>query len=411
MTQVAILNIGDELLIGQVVNTNAAEMAKMLNSEGFDVTHTLVVGDKEEMIVSALRFLMQRADVVLLTGGLGPTKDDITKKILAREFGAKLIEDEKVLNHVEQYFKQKNLPFTSTNREQALVPDNCRVIFNSVGTAPGMCFEKEGKVVISMPGVPFEMRLMMKEVIAILKQHFKSEAIEHRTLLLSGIGESFLSDMLEEFEVALPKNISLAYLPKGGTIRLRLTCKGEDKETVLSQIKSQTERLRSLVEKYFMGFDCDNLAQTLAERLLQHNKTICTAESCTGGNIAHLITLVAGSSIYYKGSVVSYANSVKADVLGVSKEDLETFGAVSEQVVKQMAEGARRLLNTDYAIATSGIAGPTGGSSQKPVGTVWIAVAGKDFCIAQKHFFATSRDNFIERASNQALLMCLENVK
>lgn len=411
MTQVAILNIGDELLIGQVVNTNAAEMAKMLNSEGFDVIETLVVGDRGEMIVSALRSLMQRADVVLLTGGLGPTKDDITKKILAREFGARLIVDEKVLNHVEQYFKQKNLPFTPTNREQALVPDNCRVIFNSVGTAPGMCFEKEGKVVISMPGVPFEMRLMMKEVINILKQHFKSEAIEHRTLLLSGIGESFLSDMLEGFEAALPKNITLAYLPKGGTIRLRLTCKGENREMVISQIETQTAVLRTLVEKYFMGFDCDNLAQTLADRLLQKGKTICTAESCTGGNIAHLITLVPGSSVYYKGSVVSYSNSVKADVLGVSKDDLETFGAVSEQVVRQMAEGARRLLHTDYAIATSGIAGPTGGSSQKPVGTVWIAVAGDDFCIAQKYFFATSRDNFIERASNQALLMCLENVK
>lgn len=226
MTEVEIINIGDELLIGQVVNTNAADMAKMLNKAGFDVRKTSVIGDEAEIIRSSLQSAMQRAAVVLITGGLGPTKDDITKKVLAEEFDSSLIMNEQVRVHVERYFASKGLPFTPTNAEQALVPDKCRVVFNSVGTAPGMCFEKNGKLVFSMPGVPFEMRTMMPEVIEIMKQHFKSEAVEYKTLLVSGIGESFLSDKLEGFEANLPRGISLAYLPKGGTIRLRLTAKG-----------------------------------------------------------------------------------------------------------------------------------------------------------------------------------------
>lgn len=411
MTEVEIINIGDELLIGQVVNTNAADMAKMLNKAGFDVRKTSVIGDEAEIIRSSLQSAMQRAAVVLITGGLGPTKDDITKKVLAEEFDSSLIMNEQVRVHVERYFASKGLPFTPTNAEQALVPDKCRVVFNSVGTAPGMCFEKNGKLVFSMPGVPFEMRTMMPEVIEIMKQHFKSEAVEYKTLLVSGIGESFLSDKLEGFEANLPKGISLAYLPKGGTIRLRLTAKGADRNKVADMLGKQTELLLASVKDYFMGFECDNLAETLGERLSENGKTVATAESCTGGNIAHLITLVAGSSRYYKGSVVSYANEVKEKVLGVRAGDLQQYGAVSEEVVKQMAEGVKRLLKTDYAIATSGIAGPSGGSDEKPVGTVWIAVAGERGCVAEKFLFNTTRDNFIERTSNQAILMLLHQMR
>ena len=411
MTEVEIINIGDELLIGQVVNTNAADMAKMLNKAGFDVRKTSVVGDEAEIIRSSLQSAMQRAAVVLITGGLGPTKDDITKKVLAKEFDSSLVMNEQVRTHVERYFASKGLPFTPTNAEQALVPDKCRVVFNSVGTAPGMCFEKNGKLVFSMPGVPFEMRTMMPEVIEIMKQHFKSEAVEYKTLLVSGIGESFLSDKLEGFEANLPKGISLAYLPKGGTIRLRLTAKGADRNKVTDMLDRQTELLLASVKDYFMGFECDNLAETLGERLSENGKTVATAESCTGGNIAHLITLVAGSSRYYKGSVVSYANEVKEEVLGVRAGDLQQYGAVSEEVVKQMAEGVKKFLKTDYAIATSGIAGPSGGSDEKPVGTVWIAVAGERGCIAEKFLFNTTRDNFMERTSNQAILMLLHQMR
>lgn len=411
MTEVEIINIGDELLIGQVVNTNAADMAKMLNKAGFDVRKTSVIGDEAEIIRSSLQSAMQRAAVVLITGGLGPTKDDITKKVLAEEFDSSLIMNEQVRVHVERYFASKGLPFTPTNAEQALVPDKCRVVFNSVGTAPGMCFEKNGKLVFSMPGVPFEMRTMMPEVIEIMKQHFKSEAVEYKTLLVSGIGESFLSDKLEGFEANLPRGISLAYLPKGGTIRLRLTAKGADRNKVTDMLGKQTELLLASVKDYFMGFECDNLAETLGERLSENGKTVATAESCTGGNIAHLITLVAGSSRYYKGSVVSYANEVKEKVLGVRAGDLQQYGAVSEEVVKQMAEGVKKLLKTDCAIATSGIAGPSGGSDEKPVGTVWIAVAGERDCVAEKFLFNTTRDNFIERTSNQAILMLLHQMR
>ena len=314
MAKVGILNIGDELLIGQVINTNAADMAKILNNNGFDVYKSIVCSDNAESIRTNLRNLICETDIVLITGGLGPTKDDITKKILAEEFDSVLITDSQVLEHVEQYFTKRGLPFTETNREQALVPDKCQVIFNNVGTAPGMCFNKDGKIIISMPGVPFEMRFMMNKVIEIIKKHFDSETIEHRTLLLSGIGESFLSDMLEDFEANLPSNISLAYLPKGGTLRLRLTVKGKDKQAVIDSADSYCADLRKRVDEYFMGFDSDNIAQTLGKRLIERKETITTAESCTGGNIAHLITLVAGSSRYYKGSVVSYANEVKENL-------------------------------------------------------------------------------------------------
>lgn len=411
MHKVEIINIGDELLIGQVINTNAAEMAQMLNKAGFDVTYTCVIGDSRDAIESSVKVSLQRADVVLVTGGLGPTKDDITKKVLCEIFDSQLIEDRAVRQHIERMFKKRGYEFTPTNQEQALVPDKCRVVFNAVGTAPGMCFERDGKLLFSMPGVPFEMRLMMKDVIEIMQQHFRSDSIEHRTLLLSGIGESFLSDILEDFEKELPSHMKLAYLPQAGLMRLRITAKGSDSATIIKEIEQQKEKLLHYTKEYFIGYEQNNIAASLGERLVSDMKTIATAESCTGGNIAHFITLNPGSSHYFKGGVVSYANEVKCDVLGVDAGDLEKYGAVSEQVAIQMAQGVRALLHTDYAIATTGIAGPDGGSDEKPVGTVWIAVADAAGCQTEKCCFPTSRDNFIERTSNYALLMLLKKMK
>lgn len=410
MAKVEIINIGDELLIGQVINTNAAEMAKMLNRAGFDVTRVSVIGDAGEIIRKEVSEAMQTADTVIVTGGLGPTKDDITKKVLAEIFDSQLVRDNAVYQHIKEMFALKGYEFTETNQAQALVPDKCKVIHNPVGTAPGMCFESEGKLLFSLPGVPFEMRKMMPDVLRMMGDHFQVEAIEHRTLLYGGIGESFLSDLLEDFEAELPSFIKLAYLPQAGILRLRLTAKGYDKTQIFNEIEYQKKKLVELTPTYFIGYEADHIATSLGERLRATGKTVSTAESCTGGNIAHRITLVPGSSQYYNGSVVSYANDVKVKVLDVNAEDLQRYGAVSETVARQMAEGARRLMQTDFAIATTGVAGPDGGTDEKPVGTVWIAVADKSGTVAKKLFFPSTRDNFIDRATNHAILMLLQRI-
>lgn len=409
MVQVEIINIGDELLIGQVVNTNASQMAQMLNTYGFNVLTTSVIGDNKIQIEESLKIALQRADCILITGGLGPTKDDITKKTLADFFTSKLILNKEVEEHVKSYFTRKNLPFTPTNQAQALVPENCRVVFNPVGTAPGMCFEKQGKLIFSMPGVPFEMRKMMNSVIEIMQQHFNQKTkILHRTLLYANIGESFLSDMISEFENNLPEYISLAYLPKSNTIRLRLTAKIDDNPAIENELDEKVNHLIKLTKDYFMGFEIDNLATIIGEKLKNTGRTLCSAESCTGGFISHLITSNSGASQYYKGSVVAYSNEIKQSLLDVSEENLQNYGAVSKQVAEEMSKGALKCLQTNYAVATTGIAGPEGGSEEKPVGTVWISVSSDKKTVAEKYYFPTTRDNFIERTSNQALLMLLK---
>lgn len=412
MIQVEIINIGDELLIGQVVNTNASQMAQKLNSYGFNVLATSVIGDNANQIRESLDIALKRSDCVLITGGLGPTKDDITKKILAEYFDSELVINKEVEEHVRSYFTRKQLPFTETNRAQALVPEKCKVIFNPVGTAPGMCFEKNGKLIVSMPGVPFEMRVMMEKVIEIMQNFFNQHTkILHRTLLYANIGESFLSDMISDFEDSLPSYISLAYLPKSNTIRLRLTAKTDEDIDLEKNLDEKVNRLIGLTKNFFMGFEIDNVATILGNELKSLNKTLSVAESCTGGYISHLITSNAGSSQYYKGSVTAYANQTKENLLGVGKDTLLKFGAVSKEVAEQMSQGVMRELNSDYAIATTGIAGPEGGSEEKPVGTVWISVSSDKKTVAEKYFFPTTRDNFIERASNQALLMLIKLIK
>lgn len=410
---IEIINIGDELLIGQVVNTNASFMAKELNAVGLNVNRITTIADDAKEIESSVISALNNSDCVLITGGLGPTKDDITKYTLAKLFDSKMIEDKNVLENIKNIFKHRNFVLTPTNRLQAQVPEKCKVIENLVGTAPGMCFEKDNKLIVSMPGVPFEMKeMMIKHVIPILLSHYKPSAIFHKTIITQGVGESFLSDMIEEFELALPKYIKLAYLPAANMLRLRLSARGEDQKAIKQELDNQVNKLMPLIEDYFIGFDEGDLSLILAKLLLEKEKTLATGESCTGGNIAHSITVNAGSSEYFKGSIIAYSNEIKINVLGVEEKSINNYGAVSEQVAKQMAIGVLKKMKTDYAIATTGIAGPSGGSEEKPIGTVWIAIANnKGECIATKHNFFSSRENFINRTTNECFAMLIRNIK
>lgn len=410
---IEIINIGDELLIGQVVNTNASFIAQELNKVGLNVVRITTIADDVNEIELSVSSALENSDSVIITGGLGPTKDDITKYTLAKLFESEMVEDEVVLDNIKKIFDHRGYVLTPTNRLQAQVPKKCKVIENLVGTAPGMCFQKDNKLVFSMPGVPFEMKQMLtKHVIPILLSHYKPSAIFHKTIITQGVGESFLSDKIEEFELALPKFIKLAYLPGPNLLRLRLSARGEDQKEVKQELENQINKLMPLIEDYFIGFDEGDLSLVLAKLLLKKGETLSTAESCTGGNIAHSITINAGSSNYFKGSVVAYSNEAKIDVLGVSQEAIKNNGAVSEEVAKQMAIGAIKKMKTNYAISTTGIAGPTGETEGKPIGTVWIAIANnKGECVASKHNFFSSRENFINRTTNECFSMLIRWIK
>jgi nicotinamide-nucleotide amidase len=403
----SIITIGDELLIGQVVDTNSAWMAQELNKAGIWVSHRVAVGDVWDDIWNALNQESSRSDIILITGGLGPTADDITKELLCKYFGGKMVVDEGALANVKMIFERiLKRPMIERNLKQAEVPDCCTVIQNRRGTAPGMWFEKDGKIFVSMPGVPHEMKGMMTdEVIPSLQKRFTLPFIMHRTLLTSGIGESFLAEHIKEFETSLPSHIKLAYLPNYGMVRLRLTSMGNNKRELEDELQNEFETLKKLVSEWMAIDDDKTMQEAIGKLLKEKNKTIGTAESCTGGYIAHLITSIAGSSAYYKGSVVSYAYETKEDVLHVSKQTLETVGAVSEETVLEMAKGALNLLNTDYIITTSGIMGPDGGTPEKPVGTVWVAVGSKEKLIAQKFSFRFDRTRNIELTATNAMNM------
>ncbi len=403
----SIITIGDELLIGQVIDTNSAWMAQELNKIGIWVKRRVAVGDSWDEIWKALDEENKEANIILITGGLGPTADDITKPLLCEYFGGKLIIDETALANVKYIFERVlKRPMIERNLKQAEVPDVCTVIQNKRGTAPGMWFEKQGKIFMSMPGVPHEMKGMMTDnVLPGLQKKFTLPHIAHRTLLTAGIGESFLAEHIIDFENNLPANIKLAYLPNYGMVRLRLTATGNNKEITESEIKDQFEVLKKLVAAWTV-IDTDLTMQEAIGKLLKSKKqTVATAESCTGGYIAHLITSIAGSSEYFKGSVVSYANEIKENVLRVSEQTLATAGAVSEETVREMVQGALLLLNTDYVIATSGIMGPGGGSAEKPVGTVWVAVGNRSIIISQKFNFRFDRSRNIELTATNALNM------
>ncbi len=404
-TVASIITIGDELLIGQVIDTNSAWMAQELNKIGVWVRHRIAVGDVWDDIWKALDDESADAQVVLITGGLGPTADDITKPLLNEYFGGKMIVDEGALANVRHIFeKVLQRPMIERNLKQAEVPDVCTVIPNKRGTAPGMWFEKNGRIFVSMPGVPHEMKGMMTDtVLPAIHEKFRLPFIAHRTLLTAGIGESFLAEHIAGFESALPPYIKLAYLPNYGMVRLRLTIRGEDGAISNRELDDQFTRLKQLTAEWAVIDEDLTLQQALGKVLTARGKTVGTAESCTGGYIAHLITSIPGSSQYFKGSVVSYANEVKQQVLGVSPATLAAAGAVSEETVREMAAGALKTLDTDYVVVTSGIMGPDGGSPEKPVGTAWIAVGSPQKIHARKFWFRFDRSRNIELTATNAL--------
>lgn len=405
--QASIITIGDELLIGQVIDTNSAWMAQQLNKAGIRVARRVAVGDVWDEIWNALDEESKHCDIILITGGLGPTADDITKPLLCKYFNGKLVVNEKALANVKYLFENIfRRPLTERNIKQAEVPDTCTVIQNKRGTAPGMLFNKNGKVFVSMPGVPHEMKGMITDdVIPALQKQFSFPHIAHRTLLTFGIGESMLADMIKDFEEALPVHIKLAYLPNYGMVRLRLTSTGDNKDAIEKEVKGLFTTLQTLVKEYLVTNEDEPMQDVIAKLLLQKKKTVSTAESCTGGYIASLITTKAGASDYYKGSVVSYANSIKQNVLQVNETILKTAGAVSEETVIQMANGALNLLQTDYTIAVSGIMGPGGGTEEKPVGTVWVAVGNNKNIQTHKFSFRFDRERNIMLTAMNAMNM------
>lgn len=460
-----IITIGDELLIGQTIDTNSAFIAKELNKIGIWVRRRVAVGDNENDILQALDEESKNANVIIITGGLGPTADDITKPLLCKYFGSKLIRNEQVLRHIEYLFEtvyHRKGPMLESNLKQADVPDNCIVLMNENGTAPGMWFgpaptttlkveanakapsqgegdensesiektqEKrifsnrspslskssageQGAIVISLPGVPHEMKgLMQKEVLPRLHKLFEGNFIIHQTLLTYGIGESLLAEKIKDWEAALPKNIKLAYLPHYGMVRIRLTAAGSDKNSLEEEIEKQTTKLKKLVKEWLIIDEDLTMQQAVGKLLKERKQTVGTAESCTGGYIAHLLTMDAGASSNFKGTVVSYDNQVKKDLLMVSPHSIESVGAVSEEVVIQMVRGALQNLKTDYAIATSGIMGPDGGSENKPIGMVWIAVGNHEKIITKEFHFRFDRIRNIEQTAIAALAMLHRFIK
>ena len=416
---IEIINIGDELLIGQVVNTNASWMGEQLSLAGFKVNQFTIIGDSREHILDALWKAGERSEVVLISGGIGPTKDDITKTTLCDFFGTRLVFNEEAYKDVDAIFARRGYQVTELNRQQAYLPEDCISIPNKLGTARGMWFEKDipvsgrsGKAIyISMPGVPFEMKAMMNEyIIPELKTKFHPQSIYHKTILTQGIGESFLATIIEEWENNLPTDIKLAYLPQPGMVRLRLSGTGNNETEIRALVDGEAEKLSAIIPDYIFGKDDDQIEAIVGKLLKEKNATLGTAESCTGGYIAHLLTSIPGSSAYYKGSIIAYDNAAKEQMLSIMPETLQEFGAVSSEVVIEMAIGAQTNLNVDYVIAVSGVAGPDGGTEEKPVGTVWIAIATPDEVFSEKYLFGDSRERNIRRASLQALNLLRKNL-
>lgn len=405
-----LITIGDEILIGQIVDSNSAWMAKKLNEIGIAVKQISSVSDDKQHILNALSEAKSRADIIIMTGGLGPTKDDITKKTLAGYFNAGIRRDEETLENIKRIFKKyTNRPMLDVNLAQADVPENCEVLLNEQGTAPGMWFNFEGKIYVSMPGVPFEMMHLMEErVLPRLQQAFSLPKILHKTILTAGLGESFLAQEIEDIEDALPPFIKLAYLPKLGQVRLRLSASGTDEEALNETVNDFADKIISRISGYVVAEDDIPLEKAITDFMAQKGLTLSLAESCTGGYVSSLITQHAGSSRVFQGGAVVYSNALKESVLGVKNTTLNEHGAVSGQTAKEMAEGAVRNFNTDYAVAITGVAGPDGGSPEKPVGTVWIAVADREKTLAKLFTFSNKRAQNIERSAISALTMLFQ---
>jgi len=401
-----IITIGDEILIGQIVDTNSAWMAGQLNNAGIRIKQISSVSDDSGHILTALAEAAKRADIIFITGGLGPTKDDITKKTLAEYFGVGMVENAEALNNVARIFERYNRPLLAINKLQAEVPENCEVIINKNGTAPGMWFNEGGKVYVSMPGVPFEMMYMMEEeVIPKIKALFKLPVIIHKTILTVGEGESFLAQRIADIEDSLPEYIKLAYLPKLGQVRLRLSAYGDDEAFLRETVNEFAAKLKQRIGSFVVADEDIPLEKVILNFMEAKGLTLSVAESCTGGYISHLFTQHAGSSKVFYGGAVSYSYELKESILGVKHETLWQYGAVSEQTVKEMAEGALLNFKSDYAVAVTGIAGPGGGTPDKPVGTVWIAVASAQKTVIKKFTFGNKRQQNIERSATTALFM------
>lgn len=407
----SIITIGEEILYGHTLDTNSQFIGEQLTAVGIKVGLKLSTGDQKDTILDALDHAEKRSDLILITGGLGPTSDDITKKCLADFFNVGMKMNEEALRQVELYFRRRGFTLTETNRNQAMIPENARLIINDVGTAAGMWFDKKNKTFISMPGVPHEMQQMMIEkIIPEIKKKYHAPAIFHKHIMTAGIGESWLAEKILEWENNLPPNMSLAYLPGYGQVKLRITGQGTDQEKLKRALDQQSAELRKYINEYIYGEDGISLQERIGQLLTEQHQTLSLAESCTGGYLAHLITTVPGSSNYFISGLVAYHNQVKMDLLGVKKQTLERVGAVSEETVKEMASGVRNRFYTDFGVATSGISGPGGGTPEKPVGTVWIAVADGHSCVAQRYSIPKNRINNIKYASVAALAMLWQRI-
>jgi len=406
-----IITIGDEILIGKIVDTNSAWMAAELNAVGVWVQQISSVSDDAMHIVKALEEARQRAEIVLITGGLGPTKDDVTKKTLLHYFGGELVTNSDQLKIIHAIFNSYGRVVSEVNEKQAEVPSTCTCLVNRFGTAPGMWFDLGTHIVVSMPGVPYEMKeLMRSEVLPRLQNRFTLPAIVHRTFRTQGVGESMLAEWISDWEDQLPSHIKLAYLPSPGEVKLRLTAKGTDAETLNREVDLLADGLYARIGKHIYGEGEQKLEQLIHAKLLEMGVTLSLAESCTGGSIASMLTALPGASRYFTGSLVAYSNKVKASSLGVSTETLKRYGAVSEQTVCEMAMGAKHVFKTEYALAVSGIAGPDGGTAEKPVGTVWLALAKPNALLSKQYRFSTNRERNIRMASLAALKLLSENL-
>lgn len=407
-----IITIGDEILIGQIVDTNSVSIAKHLNRLGIVVRQKCSIGDSREEIIRALRNAEEQTDLVILTGGLGPTKDDITKKTLAECFNSPMRYDEQVAAHVEGMLSARGIAFNALNRSQAEVPECCEILFNRHGTAPGMWFNDHNRVIISLPGVPFEMEhLMEEEVLPRLRERFALRQIIHRTLITSGLAESILAEQIEPWEDALPAHLHLAYLPAPGVVRLRLSAYEVEGRRVGQEIEEAFEELRRLIPDFVVGFETATVEEKVHHTLIERGQTLAVAESCTGGKIASKFTAMAGASAYFLAGLTTYSNEAKMRLLGVDEGLILQHGAVSEEVARAMAEGARRVTDADYAVSTTGIAGPTGGSEAKPVGTVWFAIATRHTTVAVRHLCGTDRGQVIDRATAYAIRLLHDTLK
>ena len=406
-----IITIGDEILIGQIIDSNSAWIAQQLNQYGIRLKQITSISDDKNHITETLNEARKRADLIITTGGLGPTRDDITKSTLAEYFNQPLVMNHEVLKDVEAHFGRRGVEMPEVNKYQALVPKGCQVIRNVNGTAPAMWIEHNDQVFISLPGVPYEMKAMMAEhLLPMIKDYFKAPSFYHRTILTQGVGESTLMGIISKWEDRLiEENIKLAYLPSPGVVRLRLSAIGE-KQEIENKVDKKADELYQLIPEYIFGEGTETLEIVVGKLLKEKGLTVSTAESCTGGYIAHLLTSVPGSSAYFEGSIISYSNAIKEKQLEVSIEDLNQHGAVSEAVVKAMAYGARKQLKTDFAMATSGVAGPDGGSEEKPVGTVWVAISGPKRTIAQKFSFGNNRERNIRKSALQAMSMLRKEI-